>query len=191
MSDLCNSIENKSLYQETIQNSFLNYLDHGRKTEEDFQAILVGCAIYGRYLGISNHNTHSEVCTQDNTKMDTLFLPINNKSETIIIHGYTKIENSNLKRTALDLGLWKIYIHNYIAKALQEIKEFLPFTKFIIVRALVFFKGSNGGWNIEIVELRHTIEDATRLCDIFKNKIPDDEISKRRLIAKRKNGLIC
>ena len=185
VTDLCAYIENKDAYKATIQKYLLNYLDSGSKTEADFQAILVGSAIHGRCLDVSSHSAHSEVCTQDKTKIDTLFLPIKNKSETIIIHEYKKVENSNLKEQALDLALWQIYINNYIAEALQEIKESLHFAKFIIVRAIVFFKGSNGGWNIEIVQLMHTIENATRLCDIFKNKILDDEISKRTLIEQK------
>ena len=192
VSDLCRSIENKELYKETIQNSILKYLDHRSKTEADFQAMLVGCAIYARSLGISNHKAHSEVCTQEKTKINTLFLPIKNKSETIIIHEYKKIENSNLKEQALDHALWHIYINNYISKALQEIKGFLQFTKFIIVRAIVFFKG-NGGWNVEIVELRHTIEEAARLCNIFQSEIQNDEITRRALLDQKeqRSRLLC
>ena len=183
--DLCKSIEDKGLYQNIIQNSILNFIDHGSKTEADFQAILVGCAIHARCEGFSNHSAHSEVCTQDKTKIDTLFLPIKNKSKTIIIHEYKKIEKSNLKEQTIDLALWQIYINNYISKALQEIKESLDFTKFIIVRTIVFFKSTDGGWKVEIVELKHTIENATRLCLIFQNKLFSEKNKKKVLIEQK------
>ena len=185
MEVISESLENKIAYAETIERYLLDSMGNGHRTEADFQAVLVGFALFAGLKGIGNHSVHSEVCTQDSTKIDSLFLPISGKSDTIVIHEYKKTETPKKKKELLDLALWQIYISNYIRKALDKQETSCKFANYIVVRAIVFFISTSGKWHIEILEIKHTIYLAMLLREIFNKKINESGATIHELKDKK------
>eukprot|EP00919_Chromeraceae_sp_WS-2016_P042848 GHVR01102446.1.p2 GENE.GHVR01102446.1~~GHVR01102446.1.p2 ORF type:complete len:156 (+),score=16.42 GHVR01102446.1:2464-2931(+) len=87
---LAQNIDNKEDYKNTIQ-ILLNGMNKGDKTEADFQALFGGAA---NLVGVDGrnrkHNCHSEVQNIYGNKLDHLFLPIKEKSDTVLIHEIKK-----------------------------------------------------------------------------------------------------
>ena len=171
MRDSSSNIENNDAYIQIIQRQFLDCMEI-EGSEAGFQAALVGCGILANTLELSNHDVDCEFASDQNKRFYSLFLPINHKSETMIIHIY-KISNEDEDEGEIrDFALLTFYFSKYFGRALEHVNEIETesFIQFIIVRAIAFFKDSNGEWMTDTLEIKHAIDKAKAISSVFSDK---------------------
>jgi hypothetical protein len=162
-----------------LNKSLLPMISKSNKSEADFQGILHGIAEFG-YAFFKNNATHSvqSEYSQDNERrIDTIFFPIESKSTTIIIHEYKKNEfrSQNERKKLMEDALWQIYSNGYMNIPVSLKKDTKKiYWKFIITRAIVFFKdpsSAEGIWQADVKEYKHSFKVAKKLVEIFPENL--------------------
>jgi Predicted AAA-ATPase len=166
-----NRIENGKEYKQVIENQLLVLIGQSERTEFDFQILLGAPSMLAFETKKTKHAPYSEVYTPNQKKIDTLFLPIEGKSNAVIIHEYKKALNEGMTiNEVLEDAMWQIYANQYISKPIYDKKLNTPkndYWEIIIVRAIAFFKKKEGTWGVEIQEFVHNFNQAERLNDVF------------------------
>ena len=134
------------------------------KTEADFQALLYGITELARIQNKGSHYVRSELQAQYHKRIDSLFIPIEGKSETVIIHEYKQIDKTNGKEELLEDGLWQIYVNRYMSVPIRdkEKHDHNDYWQTIKIRSLIFFKDTNneGKWSVDMKEYEHSFKQA-------------------------------
>ena len=171
INELVHNIEDEERYKEVIQTKLLNNMDQSEKTEADFQALLNGLAYLASITKQNiKHIPHSEVYTKHGKRLDCFFIPLDKKSNTVIIHEYKKQDKTNKIGELLEDALWQIYVNQYIDKTLElyDNHNHNHYWQAIIVRAIAFFKDDmQCKWSVKIEGFRYTIEQARILNNLF------------------------
>ena len=166
--DLADSIEDCNKYTSIIESKLLDKIDPSDKTEADFQALLGGISNYACIVALphAKHIPHCEVPVRPKI-LDCMFTPIQDKSDSIIIHEYKKQNKSDGKDEQLEDALWQICANRYMRKAI-ELAPTNKHWKKIIIRAIVFFKNDlTGKWNMATREYVYSMSQAQQLDNAF------------------------
>lgn len=164
-----NNIEDGKAYKNIIETQLLTLMKHNEKTESDFKILLGAPSVLAFASQQMMHAPYSEVHTKYQKKIDAIFLPLEGKSNSVIIHEYKKAPNEGKIDEIIEEAIWQIYVNQYISKPILEKKRagVRCFWKTIIVRAIVFFKRIEGSWGLEIKEFIHGFKEAEKINNIF------------------------
>ena len=71
----------------------------------------------------------------------------------------------------LEFQLLTVYLYGYFKSAMAQIDETQSFIQFIIVRAIVLSRDPEGKWMADSLEIKHTLENAKAVCEVFTKEI--------------------
>jgi Predicted AAA-ATPase len=161
---------NKSTYKQIVENDLLFFLGQSSRSEYDFQALIGGVSMLAKKTkGKWNFDILCECQTNDQKRIDHLFLP-NIHQSTVIIHEYKKLDSNSQIEETIEDGFWQIYMNRYLGKPLYFYKyhSYYKHWTSILSRVIVFYKDNyTNTWNMSINEFRHSINQASELNKLF------------------------
>ena len=166
---LCSSLDNLPKYIAHIKELILDKWTEESMTEADFQILLGGVSMLYANVSSVKHIFHSEVSNKFLKRVDTIFYPIKNRSDTAIIHEYKKITSSILIQKTLEDGAWQIYVKKYMHAALEHYKAGqCEHWNNIVTRVIVFSRDEYARkWIVRSIEFKHSISDAIKIDSLF------------------------
>ena len=158
-----------SLYISKVEELLLDPLAEEHMTEADFQIILGGVAMLNVRNPEAKHITHAELPNKFQKRMDAIFYPIENKSQTVIIHEYKKVNSRADIDIFLENGAWQIYANKYLTEPLDYIRSHrIAHWENIITRVIVFFRNDIAKkWTMHVKQFKHSIAQAEEINHLF------------------------
>ena len=166
---LCSSLDNLPKYIAHVTELILDKWTEESMTEADFQILLGGVSmLYAKGPSV-RHTSHSEVSNKFLKRVDTIFYPIKNRNDTVIIHEYKKLTSTILIQQTLEDGAWQIYVNKYMHAALEYYKTGqCEHWKNVVTRVIVFSRDHFARkWIVRSKEFRHSISDVINIDSLF------------------------
>ena len=144
--------------------------------EADIRVFVVGSTMIACLDEISLYRAYPEYLTTTGNRIDHIFIPIDQRSEKVIIHEYKRIIEKDIRegtvREFLENACWQIYAQDYLSAACNLYLQYEDSAhwKFISTRSILFYKSTDTDeWNLRCVWFDHRIDQVRRLTDIFKS----------------------
>lgn len=164
-------LENLESVKQTIDKTIGIYGSRIAEINEDvFHGLIQSiCLLKG-----NNHRLASE-SSSGFGRIDSIFYPIEGKSDTIIIHEYKiikELKDEAQLKSVLEKAIRQVYQKMYLEVPLVKNKYFGGLCKTVELRAIVILCNSNDEkkFHSEILIRRHTIEEMKTVVDAFKSK---------------------
>ena len=146
------------------------------KSEAGIQVFIGGFTMIACLDDVSQHRAYAEYRTSTGNRIDHIFIPIDQRSEKVIIHEYKRIIEKDIRegtvREFLENACWQIYAQDYLSAACNLYLQYEDSAhwKFISTRSILFYKSTDTDeWNLRCVWFDHRIDQVRRLTDIFKS----------------------
>ena len=170
LTNLSKTLDKIGRYTKEVQIGLLNAFDQANPTEANFNLMLGGCAVVSsKNIENRRHIVSAEITNKYNFRLGNIFFPINKKSDIVVINEYKSTEGEENASSLLEDAIWQVYVNQYMDHPLSKWNQpEFSFFKFILVRAIVFYKDSDSDkWKIKAQEFLHDKIQANTLKNIF------------------------
>jgi hypothetical protein len=124
-------------------------------------------------LGGKNHLLSSEK-KSGTCRIDSIFYPLPNKSNKVIIHEYKILKKTSKEdeiNSKVQEALWQVYERSYLEEVITKSKNFHYYTHYqtVEVRAIVILTDENNrNFGMRINSISHTVADSIKILNFFK-----------------------
>ena len=170
--ELAASLANSEQYIDIMS----RYIDNVRGCNKgQIQGFLRCSIIFACLEEIPNHKVFSIYPNIPKSRVDQIFIPIDELNGALIVHKHKKTINKNLNNEEifdiLESACWKVYTQEYLSTAIKiysECENKLEL-KYVSVRSMLVNELNNNRWKLKVMWFDHTIEQANYLVKVFSD----------------------
>jgi len=154
---------------------------HGDRMAQENESIFHSLIEVICLLGGKNHILSAEK-KSGTGRIDSIFYPIIDKSNKVIIHEYKILKKSNKEEdinAKIQEALWQVYERNYLEEVMTKFHNFdYSYYQSIEVRAIIILIDENNrNFGMKVDTISHSIADSYKILEFFKTT-PEKQLVK-------------